>query len=60
VRKKLDRIAAETAARNTFGLALAKAMPIANAARRLGGHDTRLWADRRTLRLARGEGAGFV
>src|SRR5271166_2855904 len=26
-----------------YGLALAKAMPIANAARRLGEHDTRLW-----------------
>ena len=43
-----------------YVLALAKAMPIANAAKRLGEHDTRLWRDRRALRLARGGGAGFV
>jgi len=37
-----------------FMLTLAKATPIANAAKLLGEHDTRLMAHRRTLRSAGG------
>ena len=43
-----------------YVLALAKTMPIANAAERLGEHEHALVAHRRTLRLAGGGEAGFV
>jgi len=43
-----------------FMLTLAKAMPIADAARLLGEHDTRLMAHRCALCLAGGGGARFV
>ena len=43
-----------------YVLALAKAMPIANAAKRLGGHDTRLWRIVEHYVWQAVESAGFV
>ena len=43
-----------------YVLALAKSMPIANAAERLGEHDTRLWRIVEHYVWRAGGGAGFV